>query len=206
MELTMTRARSALPLSLAAALATLTACGGPRAFTRGEYTDPNEIDLLSDEWAPSDLQLIAKKVVNSLQGSGAFANIQGRPVVVVGKLKNSTSEHIDMQSLADKVQTALVNTGKFQFTDRASRQDVAEEYEYQGSGYVRPDKAKGPGEQIGAEYIMTGDRASIKQAVGSDEFIYYKMTAKLTNLRTGILEWTDEKELKKKFRKRGIVP
>ena len=53
---------------------------------------------------------------------------------------------------------------------------------------------------------MTGELASIKQAVGSDEFIYYKMTAKLTNLRTGILEWTDEKELKKKFRKRGIVP
>jgi len=129
-----------------------------------------------------------------------------RPVVVVGKLKNSTSEHIDMQSLADKIQTALVNTGKFQFTDRASRTAVAEEYEYQGSGYVRPDQAKGPGQQIGADFIMTGELASIKQAVGSDEFIYYKMTGKLINLRTGILEWTDEKELKKKFRKRGIVP
>jgi len=201
----MTRAR--LPLALAAALATLAAgCGGPRAFTRGEYADPSEIDLLSDEWNPSDLQLIAKKMVTSLQGSGAFAAIQGRPVVVVGKLKNSTSEHIDMQSLADKIQTALVNTGKFQFTDRASRKAVAEEYEYQGSGYVRPDQAKGPGQQIGADFIMTGELASIKQAVGSDEFIYYKMTGKLINLRTGILEWTDEKELKKKFRKRGIVP
>ena len=50
---------------------------------------------------------------------------------------------------------------------------------------------------------MTGDLASIKQRVGSDEFIYYKMTAKLTNIRTGILEWTDEKELKKKFVKQG---
>jgi hypothetical protein len=53
---------------------------------------------------------------------------------------------------------------------------------------------------------MTGDLSSIKQRVGSDEFIYYKMTAKLTNLRTGILEWTDEKELKKKFVKQGIRP
>jgi uncharacterized protein (TIGR02722 family) len=203
MGLTMNRSCSSLVAALALLLA---ACGGPRAFTRGEYSDPNEIDLLSDEWAPSDLQLIAKKVVNSLQSSGTFASMQGRPVVVVGKLKNSTSEHIDMQSLADKVQTALVNTGRFQFTDRASRQAVAEEYEYQGSGYVRPDQAKGPGQQVGADYIMTGELASIKQAVGSDEFIYYKMTAKLTNLRTGLLEWTDEKELKKKFRKRGITP
>jgi PBP1b-binding outer membrane lipoprotein LpoB len=71
---------------------------------------------------------------------------------------------------------------------------------------VRPDQAKGPGQQVAPDYILTGDLASIRQAVGSDEFIYYKMTAKLTNIRTGILEWTDEKELKKKFVKQGIRP
>ena len=198
----MTRTRIALSLLAGLWLA----CSTERAFTKGEYTDPNEIDLLSDEWAPSDLQLIAKKVVGDLQASPAFAQIQGRPVVIVGKLKNSTSEHIDMQSLADKIQTQLANTGKFAFVDASARQAVAEEYEYQGSGYVRPDQAKGPGQQIAPDYIMTGDLASIRQRVGSDEFIYYKMTAKLTNLRTGILEWTDEKELKKKFVKQGIRP
>jgi uncharacterized protein (TIGR02722 family) len=201
----MIRHRVSVALAAAAALA-LAACGGKRAFTRGEYTDPTEIDLLSDEWAPSDLQLIAKKVTTSLQESGAYKQIEGRPVVVVGKLKNSTSEHIDMQSLGDKIQTGLVNTGKFQLTDQASRKAVAEEYEYQQSGYVKGDTAKGPGQQIGADYILTGELASIKQAVGRDEFIYYKMTAKLTNLKTGILEWTDEKELKKKFQKRRVVP
>jgi len=202
MELTMTRTRIAVSLLAGLWLA----CSTERAFTRGEYTDPNEIDLLSDEWAPSDLQLIAKKVVGDLQTSPAFAQIQGRPVVIVGKLKNSTSEHIDMQSLADKIQTQLANTGKFAFVDANARQAVAEEYEYQGSGYVRPDQAKGPGQQIAPDYIMTGDLASIKQRVGSDEFIYYKMTAKLSNLKTGLLVWTDEKELKKKFVKQGVRP
>lgn len=182
------------------------ACSTERAFTKGEYTDPNEIDLLSDDWAPSDLQLIAKKVVNDLSSSPAFAQIQGRPIAIVGKLKNSTSEHIDMQSLADKIQTQLANTGKFAFVDASARQAVAEEYEYQQSGYVRPDQAKGPGQQYAPDYILTGDLASIRQRVGSDEFIYYKMTAKLTNIRTGLLEWTDEKELKKKFVKQGIRP
>jgi len=196
--------RSRLCVSLLAGL--WMACSTQRAFTKGEYTDPAEIDLLSDDWAPSDLQLIAKKVVNDLSTSPAFAQIQGRPVAIVGKLKNSTSEHIDMQSLADKIQTALANTGKFAFVDASARQAVAEEYEYQQSGYVRPDQAKGPGQQVAPDYILTGDLASIRQAVGSDEFIYYKMTAKLTNIRTGILEWTDEKELKKKFVKQGIRP
>ena len=180
------------------------ACSTERAFTKGEYSDPNEIDLLSDEWAPSDLQLIAKKVVNDLTTSPAFAQIQGRPVVIVGKFKNSTSEHIDMQSLADKVQTQLANTGRFAFVDANARQAIAEEYEYQGSGYVRPDQAKGPGQQVSPDYLMTGELASIKQRVGSDEFIYYKMTAKLSNVRTGLIEWTDEKQIRKKFEKQGV--
>ena len=203
MELTMNRTRVVVSL-LALGLA---ACAtDQQAFTKGQYADPNEIDLLSDEWNPSDLQLIAKKVVGDLQVSPVFAQIQGRPLLIVGKLKNSTSEHIDMQSLADKIQTQLANTGKFAFVDSNARQAIAEEYEYQGSGYVRPDQAKGPGQQIAPDYIMTGELASIKQRVGSDEFIYYKMTAKLSNLRTGLLEWTDEKELKKKFVKQSIRP
>ena len=202
----MNRTRLALSLLTGVWLA----CSTERAFTKGEYTDPTEIDLLSDEWAPSDLQLIAKKVVGDLQASPAFAQIVGRPqvqpIVIVGKLKNSTSEHIDMQSLADKIQTQLATTGKFAFVDASARQAIAEEYEYQGSGYVRPDQAKGPGQQVAPDYIMTGELASIKQRVGSDEFIYYKMTSKLSDIRNGLLVWVDEKELKKKFVKQNVRP
>jgi len=71
---------------------------------------------------------------------------------------------------------------------------------------VRPDQAKGPGQQVAPDYIMTGELSSIKQRVGSDEFIYYKMTSKLSNLRTALIVWQDEKELKKKFVKQGVRP
>jgi PBP1b-binding outer membrane lipoprotein LpoB len=88
--------------------------------------------------------------------------------------------------------------------DKGARQEIAEEYEYQGSGYVKPDKAKRPGEQASADYLMTGEISSIVQEVGADKLVYYKMTAKLHNLRSGIIEWADEKELRKKFEKKGI--
>src|SRR5215813_8514771 len=83
------------------------ACSGPRAFTRGQYEDPNVIEMLSDQFNENDLQLIAKKIVDSLASSPAFSQISGRPIIVVGKMKNSTSEHIDMRSLADKMEVQL---------------------------------------------------------------------------------------------------
>src|SRR5712664_4360301 len=96
------------------------ACTGPRAFTRGQYEDPSVIEMLSDQFNENDLQLIAKKIVDSLASSPAFSQIQGRPIIVVGRMKNSTSEHIDMRSLADKMEVQLANTGRFQFLDKRS--------------------------------------------------------------------------------------
>jgi penicillin-binding protein activator len=193
---------------LSASLAVvLTACSGPRAFTRGTYEDPNEIEMLSDRFNENDLQLIAKRMVGSLKGAPRFSQPaqDGRlPVVLVGRLKNKTSEHIDMNSLADKIQTGLAQTGRFALVDTAARQDIAEEYEYQQSGYVRPDEAKGPGEQVSVDFMLTGELASIVQQVGNDKLVYYKMTVKLNNVRTGVLEWTDEKEIRKKFEKRSV--
>ena len=195
-------------LILSACLAaSLAACGGPRAYTRGTYEDPNTIEMLSDRFNENDLQLIAKKMAESLANSPRFAQPapgQALPIVLVGKLKNSTSEHIDMRSLADKIQTALAQTGRFALVDQQARQDIAEEYEYQQSGYVDPNAAKGPGQQVSVDLVMTGDMASIIQEVGDDKLVYYKMTAKLNNVRTGLIEWTDEKQIRKKFEKRSV--
>lgn len=188
----------------AAVLVLALGCSGPRAYTRGTYEDPNTIEMLSDQFNENDLQLIAKKMVDSLSASPAFGQIQGRPVVVIGKMKNSTSEHIDMRSLADKILVQLGRTGRFAFQDKAAREEIAEEYEYQGSGYVAPDAQKGPGGQAGADYLFTGEVSSITQEVGNDKLVYYKMTSKLHNLKTGIIEWSDEKELRKKFEKKSV--
>jgi hypothetical protein len=196
-------------LIIAACLAAaLSACvHGPRAYTRGTYEDPNTIEMLSDRFNENDLQLIAKKMAESLANSPRFAQPAGGqplPIVLVGKLKNSTSEHIDMRSLGDKIQTALAQTGRFALVDQQARWDIAEEYEYQQSGYVDPRAAKGPGQQVSVDFIMTGDLASIIQEVGNDKLVYYKMTAKLNNVRTGLIEWTDEKQIRKKFEKRSV--
>lgn len=179
-------------------------CTGPRAFTRGQYSDPNVIEMLSDKFNENDLQLIAKKMVESLAAAPQFQNLPTRPIVVIGKFKNSTSEHIDLKSLADKIQVQLVKTNKFAFQAKEAREEIAEEYEYQGSGYVKPGAAKGPGQQASADYILTGEITSIVQEVGADKSIYYKVTTKLNNLQSGILDWTDEKELRKKFEKQGV--
>ena len=84
-------------------------CGGPRGFTKGQYADPEEIALLDDKWNQSDMQLVAKTVINSMETWVGKAGADGKPVVVLEQSKNRTSEHIDMSALYDHVKTALIN-------------------------------------------------------------------------------------------------
>ena len=60
----------------------LTACAGPRAFTQGTYQDPEQIVMLSDRWNQNDMQLVAKKIVESL-GFWITRDALTKPVVIL---------------------------------------------------------------------------------------------------------------------------
>ena len=183
---------------------TLTGCAGPREFTRGQYGDPNEIAMLDDKWNQNDMQLVAKKMIGSMEVWLDGQEVADKPIIILETPKNRTTEHIDMNSLYDHIKTALIQSGRFSFLDKAARGEIAGEYEYQGSGYVDPDQAKGPGQQKAAEYLMGGVVTSTIQQVGSNKLVYYKATFELTDILTTEIIWTDQKEIRKDFKKKSI--
>ncbi len=182
----------------------LAACAPPRAFTRGEYGDPEEISMLDDKWNQNDMQLVAKKVVTSLEAWLADQDMAAKPVVILEMPRNRTTEHIDMEALYDHVKTALIQGGRVTFLDKSAREEIAQEYEYQQSGYVRGDEAVGPGGQRAAAFLLGGVITSTVQQVGADKVMYYKATFELTDIRTTEIVWTDHKEITKHFQKRSI--
>jgi hypothetical protein len=191
--------------SLSLALLLTTACTGPRAFTRGSYEDPETIALLDDRFGENDMQLIARKIVPSLIGSPTVSGAAGSTVTVaIGRMRNRTTEHIDMQMLSGKIRTELIQSGRFRFVDVENRRTIAEEYDYHQSGYVDPAQAKGPGSQTGADYLLSGTLSSNVQQVGGDKLVYYKATFSMTDLLTSEIIWTDEKEVRKAYKKRSV--
>lgn len=183
---------------------TLTACG-PREFVKGQYDENvQDTNLLTDKWSESDMQAAVRDLVASAVAHPAIANAKRPPIVMVTRLQNKTSEHIDTQSIADMFTAELMRSGKTQFVDKAAREDIAEEYDYQDSGMVNRETKKGKGGQVGADFIMNGRLDSIVQEAGKDKTVYYKLTMNLTNLKTGLIQWTDYKQLRKQFKKKRV--
>ena len=181
----------------------LAACG-PKAFVKGDYDDVERKNLLNDQWSETDMQGAVKDLVNSMMAHPTVSSAKAPPIVMVTNLQNKTSEHIDTQSIIDMIRVELMKTGKVSFIDKEARQDVSDEYNYQNTGMTSKETKKGPGGQTSADYIINGRIDSIVQEVGKDKTVYYKMTLNLTNLKTTVINWSDQKQIRKTFKKKSV--
>jgi len=178
---------------------------GPKAFVKGTYDqDVNRENLLNDSWSETDMQKAVQDLVASLVGHPTISVAKRPPVVMVTQLQNKTSEHIDTQSVMDMVRVELMRGGKVSFIDKEARGDISDEYNYQNSGMVAEETKKGPGGQTGADFIINGRLDSIVQEVGKDKTVYYKIVLNMTNLKTGVISWSDQKQIRKQFRKKSV--
>jgi uncharacterized protein (TIGR02722 family) len=180
---------------LIAALVGLSGCA-----SKVGYGDATARETVNTDFGSTDLQMIAAKMVDDMLVFPPIVQMTAtrRPVAFVDTVKNKTVEHIDMESVTDTIQSKLLNSGKFRFVDMTVVERVRQQLDYQNdSGLVDPNTAVAMGRQIGAEFMLYGNMSSIVKKDGSTKDVYYKFTLKLLNLQTGIIEWSNEKEIRK---------
>ncbi len=187
--------------ALMCTFALLCACGCATA-PEVRYGDAEQVETVTEDFGSTDLQTIAEKMVNSLLASPVLLTGE-RPVVYVHRVKNKTDEHIDTKAITDKIRTALLKSGKVRFSAVDEVNDeMIRQLEYQmSSGVVDPMTAKSLGHQVGADYFLFGEIMSIRKSSGRLRDVYMKLTLNLVNIETGIIEWADEKEIRKQAKK-----
>ena len=168
------------------------------------YGDAQAVETTTVDFGSTDLQKIAGEMTESMLSSGSVAQItQGnRPIVFVESIKNKTSEHIDTESVTDSISTKLLNSGKFRFVDMDRVEAVRTQLNFQNTDeLVNQNTAIQFGKMVGAQYMLYGYLSSIVKNAGSDKDVYYKMTMRLMDLETGLIEWADETEIRKQQEK-----
>jgi len=185
--------RMLLGLVCLACLVVAASCG-----TKVQYGDATAVETMTVDFGSTDLQMIAEKMVQSMLSSPVLQE-QNRPVLQVSTVLNKTNEHIDTKAVTDKIRTTLIQSNKVRFSAAEVRDEVIQELEYQrGSGYVNPSTGKKVGRQVGADYLLAGEVTEIRKQRDKEKDVYLKMTLNLVNLETGLIEWADEKEIRKR--------
>ena len=161
------------------------------------YKNVQDVEQTTLNFGSTDLNLIVEKMVTSLLRTPILDG-KKRPVIMLSRVKNKTSEHIDTKNITDKIKTTLLKSGRVRVTSyNEIGKDLQDELEYQSSKYVKKDTAKKIGNQIAADYKIYGEITSIEKNDGRNVDLYYKMTLNLVDIETGLTEWADEKEIRK---------
>jgi uncharacterized protein (TIGR02722 family) len=188
------RARLLALLPLLAAVALAAGCATP---DKTRYGDAKGIETVTNQFGSTDLQMIAESMTRSMLQAPVI--ISGNlPIVTVQEVKNKTSEYIDTRAITDSIRAELQKGGKVRFAvDAAAMKQQVEELERQQSVYYDKEERAEKGKLVGAQYRMEGSITSIVKQVKDVKDVYYKFNLQLWNIRNGLLEWSDEKEIRK---------
>ena len=174
---------------------------GGCAKEKVRYGDPKGVETVTNQFGSTDLQMIAETMTRSLLNSGVVAD-GNRPVVTVQEVKNKTSEYIDTRSITDSIRTELQKSGRVRFAvDAAAMQQQVDELRRQQSELYDKEKAVKMGKMVGAPYRLEGNITSIVKQAEDVKDVYYKFNLQLWNVESGLMEWGDEKEIRKTSKK-----
>jgi uncharacterized protein (TIGR02722 family) len=161
------------------------------------YGDPRGVETVTNEFSSTDLQMIAESMTRSMLNSPVIGS-SNLPIVTVQDVKNKTSEYIDTRAITDSIRSELQKSGRVKFAvDAAEMRQQIEELQRQQSEYYDPNKSAEIGKMTGAAYRLEGNITSIVKQAKDVKDVYYKFNLQLWNIQNGLLEWTDEKEIRK---------
>lgn len=177
-------------------------CAGCATAPTVRYGSADQVETVTTDFGSTDLQMIAEKMVNSLLATPLMQSGK-QPVIYVHRVQNRTDEHIDTRSITDKIKVTLLKSGRVRFSAVGEVNDeIIRQLEYQTrSGAVDPNTAKSFGRQVGADYFLYGEIASIRKRSARVEDVYFKITLNLVNIGSGLIEWADEKEIRKQAKR-----
>jgi hypothetical protein len=181
--------------ALAVVLAALAVTGCAKPKTR--YGDPGSVETVTNQFGSTDLQMLAEQMTQSLLQAPVIGS-GNLPIVTVQEVRNKTSEYIDTRAITNRMRGTLQKSGRVRFaTDAADMQRQKEELERQGSELYDQEKAVRQGKMVGAGFRLSGEITSIVKEADDVKDVYYQLFLSLTNIETGLEEWSDTKDIRK---------
>ena len=141
-------------------------CG--RQVTR---IDPStEIDL-SGRWNDTDSRKVADQMIYELFDSDRYkeyaaAKKNKKTVIIVGIIRNKTSEHIDADNFVKKFEVVIHNSGAADLVESSEFRDMLRVERLEQQEFADPATVKEMGRELGAAILDTLRDAGYHSAVG----------------------------------------
>ncbi len=174
------------------------ACASKPHVTR---TASDEVIDVSGFWNDSDSQMVSSEMVNDSLGRPWIDEWRGatgkKPTVIVGSVRNQSSEHINTRTFTKDLERAFVNSGRVRLVASSDERSGMRSERLDQLRNSTIDTAKSMGKEIGADFMLIGGINSIIDAAAGTKLRFYQVEPQLIHLESNEKVWIVQKKSQK---------
>jgi len=159
-----------------------------------------QIDL-SGRWNDSDSRMVAQKMISDFLSSDKFKDysksLNKKPSIIVGLIRNKTSEHIDADNYIKKFELAIYNSNVADLVESDSFRDKLRQERAEQQDFASNNTASKWGKEQGANLMLFGEMTSETDVYNNRKVVNYVTTLFLTDIETNKRVWYGQEEIKK---------
>ena len=176
--------------------------------TSVERVDSGSTIDLSGAWNDSDSRLVAEEMIQDALSrpwiSDFTSQTAERPAVIVGTVRNLSHEHINLNTFVADMERELVNSGRVDFVaSKTERGEIRGERLDQDLN-ARDDTRNAAGQELGADFMLTGQINTIIDAEGNEQVRFYQVDLTLFGMADNRKVWLGQKKIKKLIKNPSI--
>lgn len=189
-----------LPIAMCAIL---TACGGTHVV---DLENQREVASMQDvmELEYRDWEKAAADMTDSMLKSNALTGVK-KPVIAVANIKNDTMQRFDTDILVKKIRTTILKSGRAQIATNFTSEDTTsnkmratrENAEYDQSTFATTGTLVAPNMSLSGKMLQRNIKLQSGWFSSVDTRVEYYLQLTLTDLKTGLSVWEDEKPIVK---------
>jgi uncharacterized protein (TIGR02722 family) len=163
---------------------------------------------LSGRWNDTDSRLVSEEMISDCLSkpwkTQHWETAKKKPVVIVGIIRNKTTEHIAVDTFIGDIERAFINTGEVSVVASSEEREQIREERADQQTYSSDETVKQWGKEKGADYLMGGVISSITDEEKGEKVVYYQIDLNLINLEDNSKVWLGQKKIKKYIGKNKV--
>ena len=184
----------------------LAGCKPSQKVTR---IDPGTTTDLSGKWNDTDARLVAEEMIDDALSKPWLnqfnRNNQKPPVVIVGRVRNESMEHIDTEVFTKELERSFVNSGEISVVANSEERGDVRDERLDQQANASYETTKKMGQELGADFMLIGNINSIvDEAIDSKTLaVFYTVNLEFVNIQTNQKVWIGNKKIKKFIERRN---
>lgn len=156
---------------------------------------------LSGNWNDSDSRFVSEEMIEQVFAHPWASDYQARtgqkPVVIVGTIRNMSSEHLETGIFAKDIERELVNSGQVKFVANAYERTELRQERIEQQQFSTEETAKRLAAETGADYMLKGSIKTQMDTEGRKEVKFYQTDLELIHVESNEKVWMGTKKIKK---------